>query len=263
MNLLKEVCATFCDGLAMREVPMGYAIRTPFKQADGDALALYLRKSKDAPGLVRLEDDGATVAALQEEGFNLDNEQRFAEFQEMLTAHGAMYDELEELIYTEYVSEERAAAVFLRFMALMLRLADLKILSQERVRDTFKADVQAFVAEIFSELAPVEFDVAATDALADYIPDVVVRAARTLAIYAGTSEVKALEAFVLWQELQRQGLSDIVPVIVFQTAKPATVKARTMSRIMNSDVALAAMEGSRWDVAQKLMQRAAPGATHH
>jgi hypothetical protein len=257
MNLLKDICGTFCDGLAMREVPMGYAIRTPFRGADGDPLALYVRRSKENPSLIRLEDDGSTVAALQEEGFALDNEQRFSEFQNLLTEHSVLYDEAEYLVHTEYMGEERAAASFLKFMSLMVRVADLKLLSRDRVRETFKADVQAFVEGAFEGLATVERDVAPLENLGDYIPDVVVRGPQhTLAIYAGTSEVKALEAFVLWQELLRQGVKDIVPVVVFETAKPPQIKARTLSRIMNSDVAMASMEGSKWEVTQKLRQRA-------
>ena len=263
MNVLKDICGTFCDGLGLREVPIGYAIQTPLRSPDGDAIAMYVRRSKDMPGLVRLEDDGGTIAALQEEGFGLDSEQRHEEFQAMLTEHGALFDEAEYVIHTEYMSEERVAAAFLKFMSLLLRVSDLRLLSRERVRDTFKADVQAFVEETFNSLAKVERDVPPGSALSDYVPDVVVRGpSATLAIYAGTSEVKALEAFVLWQELLRQGVTDIQPMVVFETAKPGQVKARTMSRLMNSDVALASMEGSRWDVSQKLRQRAGVAAIH-
>lgn len=106
---------------------MGYAIKTPFRSPDGDAVALYVRRSKEAPGQVRLEDDGYTIAALQEEGVGLDNEQRLAEFRALLVEHGALYDEDEELIHTEYMDEEKAPAYFLKFMSLMLRISDLRL----------------------------------------------------------------------------------------------------------------------------------------
>lgn len=257
MNLLKDICGTFCDGLAMREVPMGYAIKTPFRSLDGDAVALYVRRSKDAPGQLRLEDDGSTVAALQEEGFGFDNEQRLAEFQALLTEHGALFDEDECLIHTDYMEEGRAAAYFLKFMSLMIRISDLRLMSRDRARDTFKADVQQFVDETFRDLAPVEFDAPPEDSLSDYIPDAIVRAPGvTLAIFAATGEVKALEALVLWQELLRQGLSHVLPVVVLPTAKPPQIKARTMSRIINSRVSMASMDGNKWDVMQKLRQEA-------
>lgn len=263
MNLLKDICNTFCDGLAMREVPMGYAIRTPFKDTAGDAVALYARRSGSGSSLIRLEDDGATIATLQEEGFGVDGGPRHTEFLALLAEHNVLYDEGESLLHTEFMSEERLAPAFLKFMSLMLRVADLRLLSRERVRETFKADIQAFVEETFVGLALVERDAAPSSMLSDYIPDAIVRApGATLAVYAGSSEVKALEAFVLWQELLRQGVKDILPIVVFETAKPQQIKARTLSRLMNSDVALASMDGGRWDVAQKLRQRAAVTTVH-
>lgn len=263
MNLLKDICGTFCDGLAMREVPIGYAIRTPFKSGDGDAVALYLRRDPAVPTRFRLEDDGGTISALQEEGFSLENEQRAAEFERLLAEHGCLFDEAEYLIHTDYMDEAKTPAYFLKFMALMMRVSDLRMLSRERVRDTFKADLQEFVEEVFSGQAKVERDAAPEPTLSDYVADVVVTAAeRKLAIFAGTTEVKALEALVLWQELVRQGISNIVPVVILESAKPQQIKGRTMSRIINSEVSLASMDGSRWDVGQKLRQQAGIRQVH-
>lgn len=155
MRLLKDICGTFCDGLAMREVPIGYAIRTPFKGGDGDAVALYLRRDPAMPNRYRLEDDGGTVSALQEEGFSLESEPRLAEFQNLLREHGCLFDEGEYVIHTEYMDEAQLPAYFLKFMSLMLRVSDLRMMSRERVRDSFKADLQAFVEETFKGVATV------------------------------------------------------------------------------------------------------------
>ena len=263
MNPLKDICRTFCDGLAMREIPIGYTIRTPFKGSDGDAVALYLRRDPQFPGRYRLEDDGGTIAALQEAGFSLENEQRSAEFESLLAEYGCQFDEDESLIHTDYMDEEKTPAYFLKFMALMIRVADLRMLSRDRVRDTFKADLQEFVEGVFVGTATVERDVSPSSDLSDYIADVIVSTAKTkLAIYAGTTEVKALEALVLWQELIRQGIDGIIPVVMLEVAKPTRIKGRTMSRIINSDVALASMDGSPWDIGQKLRQLAGVRQLH-
>lgn len=236
---------------------MGFAIRTPFRTADGDAVALYARRDPDFSGRYRFEDDGATLADLQEEGFSLENEARSAEFHRLLAEYGCHYDEGEVLIHTDYLSEEQLPAYFLKFMALMVRLGDLRMLSRTVVRDTFKADLQEFVEETFEGMATVERDASPVSSLSDYVADVVVRGPdSTLAIYAGTTEVKALEAFVLWQELERQGLTGVIPMVVFERAKPTTIKARTMARLMNSNVSLGSLEGSRWDVGQKMRHQA-------
>lgn len=257
MKLLKDVCGTFCDGLAMREVPMGFAIRTPFRNPDGDAVALYARRDRDFSNRYRFEDDGGTMAHLQEEGFSLENESRSAEFHRLLAEYGCQYDEGEVLIHTDYLDEEKLPAYFLKFMALMVRIGDLRMMSRTVVRDTFKADLQDFVEATFAGMATVERDASPVATLSDYVADVVVHGpAATLAIYAGTTEVKALEAFVLWQELERQGLSSVIPMVVFESAKPATIKARTMARLMNSNVSLGSLGGSQWDVSQKMKQQA-------
>ena len=257
MNLLKDICGTFCDGLAMREVPMGFTIRTPFKSGDGDAVALYLRRDLGMPNRFRLEDDGGTVSALQEEGFSLESEPRLAEFQNLLKEHGCLFDEGEYIIHTDFMDEARLPAYFLKFMSLMLRVADLRMLSRERVRDSFKADLQAFVEDAFAGVAACERDAAPSAALSDYVADIIVNGpGARLAIFAGTTEVKVLEALVLWQELARQGLTGIIPVVILESAKPQQIKVRTMSRIFNSDVTLASMDGSKWDVTQKLRHQA-------
>lgn len=236
---------------------MGYAIRTPFRSADGDPVALYARRDTDIPGRYRFEDDGATMADLQEEGFSLENESRGAEFHRLLAEYGCHYDEGEILIHTDYLTEDQLPAYFLKFMALMVRLGDLRMLSRTVVRDTFKGDLQEFVEATFEGMATVERDTSPLSSLSDYVADVVVRGPdAVLAIYAGTSEVKALEAFVLWQELERQGLSSVIPMVVFERAKPTAIKQRTVARLMNSDVYLGSLEGSHWDVSQKMRRHA-------
>ena len=264
MNLLKEICGTFCDGLALREIPIGYAIRTPFKGEDGDAVALYLRRDAHSPSQYRLEDDGGTIAYLQEEGFSLENEQRAAEFRRLLAEYGCQFDESAYLIHTDYMDEERAPAFFLKFMSLMLRVSDLRMLSRERVRDTFKSDLQDFIEQAFAGIAVVERDVAPSPALLDYVADSVVTAPNVkLAIYAGTTEVKALEALVLWQELVRQRRQRHRFLWSSLKARnPLKSRDEQCLGIINSEVTLASMEGAKWERGlKKLRQQAGIPAT--
>ena len=52
----------FCTQLALREVPTGFVLKTPFRRPDGDAVALYLRRM-DGGGF-RIEDDGELLVIL-------------------------------------------------------------------------------------------------------------------------------------------------------------------------------------------------------
>lgn len=250
---VKDLCNAFCTGLAMREVPIGYAIKTPFVGPDGDALALYLRRQAGS-SLVRFEDDGSTIAALSEDGVSLESEARANALAELLKQYGAFYDESGAVIHTDYFEGNRAPAAFTKFMALLLRVQDLRMLTRDRVRESFKDDVRKFVEENFQGRVVISEDVNPNEVLKDYVADFVLTAANgtTLAVYATSTENKALEALLLWQELARQNISDIQSMALLEQAKPPAIKERTISRLMNSQVLLGAFDGAPIDLAKKM-----------
>lgn len=254
---LKDLCNAFCTGLSMREVPIGYAIKTPFVGPDGDALAIYLRRLAGSPSVVRFEDDGSTLAALEEDGVSLESEARANALADLLKQYGAFYDEPGAVLHTDYFEEARAPAVFTKFMALMLRVQDLRMLTRERVRESFKDDVRKFVEEHFNGRVKIAEDVNPNEVLRDYVADFVLTAANgtTLAVYATSTENKALEALLLWQELARQNISDIQSMALLEQAKPPAIKERTISRLMNSNVVMGSLDGVTSDLAKKMSER--------
>jgi len=56
------ICNAFCASLDVRLVPAGYAVSTPYENADGDPLIVYF--VRDGRGRWRLEDDGTQVPLL-------------------------------------------------------------------------------------------------------------------------------------------------------------------------------------------------------
>ena len=253
---LNDLCKVLCSGLAMREVPIGYAIKTPFVGPDGDAISLYMRRSKETPGVVRFEDDGGTIASLEEDGVPIDSDTRMQALSDLLKQYDAFYDENAALLHTDYFQESRAPANLAKFMALMLRVQDLRMLNRERVRETFKDDVRKFVEANFQGRVIIEEDKNPNEILKDYVADFVLTApdGATLAIYATSTENKALEALLLWQELARQGIEDIRSMALLEEAKPTAIKARTMSRILNSSVMLGSLDGIESELARKMGQ---------
>lgn len=251
---LNDLCKALCSGLSMREVPIGHVIKTPFVGPDGDSISLYLRRSLETPKQVRFEDDGGTIAWLESEGVSLDTETRAQVLAELLRQYDAFYDEADAILHTDYFDESRAPANLAKFMALMLRVQDLRFLSRERVRESFKDDVRKFVETHFHGRVRIDEDENPNEVLKDYVADFVLRAdsGATLAIYATSTENKALEALLLWQELARQGIDTVRSMALLETAKPPAIKARTMSRIMNSDVMLGSMDGVESELAKKM-----------
>jgi hypothetical protein len=251
---LNDLCKALCSGLAMREVPIGYAIKTPFETQDGDSIALYLRRAPTTPHIVRFEDDGGTIADLEADGVSLDSETRSQALADLLKQYDAHYDEANSVIHTDYFDDTRAPANLAKFMALMLRIQDLRLLSRDRVRETFKEDVRKFVERYFQGRVKITEDENPNEVLRDYVADFVLQAdnGNTLAVYATSTENKALEALLLYQELARQGIEDIRSMALLEQAKPQAIKARTMSRIMNSSVLLGSLDGVEADLAHKM-----------
>ncbi len=251
---LNELCEALCSSLALREVKIGYAVKTPFRLPDGDAIGLYIRRDETNPRLLRLEDDGGTIAALEEDGVSFATESRSDALADLLEQYDAHYDDVASVIYTDYVDESRVPANFVKFMALMLRLQDLRMLAQERVREAFKDDVRELVEEYFEGRVDILEDANPNEVLKDYVADFVLKskAGETLALFAASSETKALESLLLWQELRSRKLERVRSMALFEGPKPQRIKSRTMSRLMNSEVVLGTLEGDRWELAQKI-----------
>ncbi len=253
MNV-ERVCKEFCSGLRATEVPMGLAIATPFKGEDGDALSIYMRKQNGIEARVRFEEDGQLLARLAEEGFTTDTQTRSSAFNSLLKKHNAFFDEDEWLIHSEYVEEEQAPAAFLRFLELMVRIDDLKLLSKTTVARAFKDDLKEFLDSNFSQKFEIQEEERAISGADNYVSDFVMKTltGRTLAIYAVSSEVKALEALLLWQEAIRLNVEDLTILAVLESAKPQGLRQNTMSRLMNSDINLAAYDNAQSDLVKKM-----------
>lgn len=139
-------------------------------------------------------------------------------------------------------------------MSLMNRVFDLSLLAKNRVRSRFKEDLIKLVEAQFSGTARIRIGEPIRETMKDYIVDIVVegRDGRILAIFAGTSEVKALEALLFVNEQKKQLLSNVRAMLVLEKAKPADIKERTLSRVINSEIRLASMDGEAVAVKQKL-----------
>lgn len=248
----EDFCRAFCAKVALREIPIGYVFRTPFVRTDGDALAVYLRKSDD--GAFRLEDDGQTMGALEAAGFDTDSESRSDALGDLLQEHGAYYDDTESVIYTLYHSEQDIPFAALKFATLLIRLPDLLFLTTTRTRRTFRDDLVALVERQFGSEARIELNSPLQDSMKDYPVDIILRSmdGHSLAIFASTSEMRALEALLFWKEYRHQDIQNVRSLLMLETAQPREMKARTFSRIMNSGIILASMDGEEIAIREKM-----------
>ena len=254
---VEDFCRVYCDGLALNNVPIGHVLRTPFTMPEGDHVAVYFRRLEN--GLFRVEDDGQTIFFLEAGGFDLDTETRFAAFNELLEDHGAYYDEDDFIIHTRPIKEELLPQIALSFSVLMVRIRDLLLLAANRVRSTFRDDLLDLVQRQFKGVAIVDPDAELQASMRDYQVDIIVRSPdnRNLAIYAGNSEMRALEAMLFWREYREQRISNTRTMLVLETAKPRALKERTLARVMNSGLILASMDGEEISIGNKMREQLA------
>jgi hypothetical protein len=247
------LCQEFCDRVSIHEVPIGYVLKTPFVMPDGDPIAIYARRNGRNPDMFRLEDSGLMMGELEAAGFDLESEARLDTLGELLEDHNAQFDEDECLFHTDYMRSDELLRASFGFCQLLVRLPDLALTVSERTRRSFFEDLLRIVETQFEGYTiqirkPLRAD------MNDYQVDIIVRAddGRVLAIYAATSEIKALESLLFWKECQDRGVEHLRSMLVLERANPGYIKKRTLSRVMNSQILLASLDGEEIAVRHKM-----------
>lgn len=250
----EALCEAFCSDLMVTPVPIGYAVKTPHLKPDGDYAGFYLRKNAGNDGEFRIEDDGCTVADLESAGFDLDKESRFEAFSDILTEHRVYYDQQEVVLRTEYMPVSMIADAAISFSYLLARIPDLLLMVGSRVRRSFKEDLAEIIERQFASTCTILYDKPLDQEHRDYVVDFVIRSpgGRVLAVFAGSSELKALESLLFWEQFKADTTKELKSMIVLEEAKPAAIKDRTLSRVMNSGLVLATLDGGLVNVGEKL-----------
>jgi Domain of unknown function DUF1828 len=249
-----DICRAFCRNIALHSVPIGYVLRTPFRRNDGDPLTVYIRRDETTPEeRFRLEDDGQTIGFLETSGIDFDTDSRLSALAEILKEYDAHYDEENVLIHTGYFHTAEIPQACVRFSALLLRLNDLLLLAPGRIRHSFREDLIELAKQQFGEAA-IHLNAALNPAMKDYPIDILVKSddGRSLAIYAATSESKALEALLFTRECKDKHITNVRSMLVLENPKPQDIRNRTLSRVMNSDILLASMEGEAIAIKRKM-----------
>jgi Domain of unknown function DUF1828 len=223
------LCEAFCAALEIKTVPAGHVVQTPYANADGDALLLYY--IRDAMGARwRIEDDGTQVPFLEANGVDLRGQARGQALQYLLKEYGAYFDGDERVIHTSFMPEGELGTASIKFVALLLRLQDLALLSPHIARSTFREDVIAAIKQQFATTARVEEDVPISDDLAAYHADCVISSGPSippLAVYLGVSEERALQALVLKMELEKYRSRNSRVVLILERAKENPLREST------------------------------------
>lgn len=253
MTVQQKICAAFCDGLSVREIPLGYAIKTPFIWLHNEPLVVFGERSE---GLVRMRDAGDTLALLEDVAGDLTSDTKMDTMRQLAIEHGIRFDEEKSLFLSDWTPEANLGDVTIRFMSFLNRIQDLAFLSRERVSNAFREQLTEAIKERFGS----RFHVGEREALSkdhkEYTADIIIRDAKIqAAIYAATSEVNVLEALLTEQVFGRDLEVKTIPVVVFEDFMQSKVKPKTRRRAMNSSgVEIADWAGGQDEVLSKISQ---------
>lgn len=227
-------CKAFCEEIEVRQVPAGFAVKTPFSYADGDFVGFYVI---ECDGGYRFEDSGTLIPWLESTGVNLQSGSRFEQFNTLLIEHQATFDEDEQEVRTAVVGPDDIPAASVRFVSLLLRLQDLQLMRPEVVEKTFIEDVKKAVYRRYGAWASVLFDTSPIEGEDDYMADILIKppSGKALALYLGTRDARVDEAVMAWMESQMPaiGVSFQVAVMYEDDRIAPAVSRRSYRRATN------------------------------
>lgn len=150
MNLQDDLCAAFCGALKVSKVPAGYAVSTGHQGMDGDPVGFYV-VGPDARGEYRVQDDGMYMTLVESSGGDLSNKTRLAAFNVLREEYAVEFDKRSNELRTATVAEGQIGSVALRFLAFLLRIQDLVLMSNERAASTFREEATKLLREVVGD----------------------------------------------------------------------------------------------------------------
>lgn len=157
----EELCAAFCEGLAIADVPIGIAVGTAFMGQTGDRIAFYITGPDDADRW-RLQDDGSTVPIIEASGADLSVSSRAQAFSALLAEYDASYDDDTCELLSAWVPREQIAKAAMQFVAMLLRVQELALLTSERVRSTWIEEATLMLQDAVGDRATITRDAPVT-----------------------------------------------------------------------------------------------------
>jgi hypothetical protein len=248
----EDICRAFCDEISVKDVPVGLAISTPFRRSDGDAIAFYVVRNSTVPGIAHLEDDGQTLPYLIACGVDFETQTRRKAFDALLLEYGAQYDEDEGLILTANMKEAEIARASISFVALLLRLFDFLLLTQEHVESTFKEDAVKAIRNAVGDRAIILENEPVNPKLGEVIPDLVLSAPNRVpvAVFLSQSATRVHEAIFLQMAALYEAKQPLSVVALLETE--GTLSRDMHRRARNRLAAVTSWDGDEGAAIQRI-----------
>lgn len=230
MSLQKRICEAFCAEVRVNPFRGGFGVSTPFADINtGDGIGFYILGPSDAQNF-KIVDDALTVARFESEGATLDSQQRVESFNEVVATYGGRYDEDSGELVIDDVRPDQLERKSLNFMALLLRLQDMYLLTRERTKSTFADDVRNRIETLKNVPGlTVEADTPVYEELSEVIPDYVLhRSGRSkpLALILANTNEKLWQAMHLQMAANYEAEKPISVIALLETGHTGTAKLR-------------------------------------
>jgi len=248
--LKEQLCKAFCDQLQLREVPAGLAVSTAFSFSDSEPVGFYV-VGPDALGRFRIEDDGNTIPMIEAEGIDLDTTTRQDALDALLTEYGVRYDEEKGELTTLPLSAKQVPAAAFKFVALLLRLQDLVLLTPERAASTFREDATKAIRDALGGRADIRENAPIAPGI-EFPADLIIRAGQRepVAVFLAMSEQRVLEAVVAQMAVTYEAHSPCSVIALLEKDSSVTRKMRT--RASNRLTAMPIYDGDQRAAIQRI-----------
>jgi hypothetical protein len=224
----EAICKAFCDEIRIKEVPAGLAVSTAFRRADGDAITFYVVRNPSEPGLAHLEDDGTTIPYLEAAGVDFETQTREKAFSEILREYGAQFDSDESIIRTPDIPEIEVARAAIGFSALLLRLFDFLLLSQDHAASAFRDDAIKRIRAAVGDRAVIQEDEQVDDRLYEVRPDLVIHGPNRdpVAVFLAQSPQRVNDAIFLQMAALYEAHRDVAVIAMLEADTSVSSKLR-------------------------------------
>ena len=232
--LEKALCQAYCSSITVRAVPCGYAVSTLFVDRSGDPIGCYIVEDEDG---YRIEDDGEYLARVIGSGLQIDQGQRGRILDDILEEGQAFWDRNTYMIQTRKVCGSEMGERLVEFISSLIRVRDLELLTQERIRSTFREDVIDALRERFGDVAQFRENAAIDEEFHEFPSDLIITPRYDSgvkgAIYTITSNDRLNEALLLLLEARNKGRDDFKIIAIVEDADMKVVNRRNFQRAQN------------------------------
>jgi hypothetical protein len=248
--LKHELCKAFCDQLQFREVPAGLAVSTAFSFSDSEPIGFYV-VGPDALGRYRIEDDGNTIPMIEAEGIDLETSTREEALRSLLTEYGVHYDAEKGELLTLPLNADQVPAAAFKFVALLLRLQDLVLLTPERAASTFREDASKAIRNALGTRASIKENESIAPGI-EFPADLIIQSGsrEPVAVFLAMSEQRVLEAVVAQMAVTYEAHSPCSVIALLEKDSSVTRKMRT--RASNRLTAMPIFEGDQRAAIQRI-----------